>query len=146
MNQRSENSGRLFVPDGESAEVLRSRMTPLDDPPALISAQLPPILMRGRAIGDASRDDWLNASLDQQQANGIALIAPVINESLRFASAPTHFHAHLVEPRVEQRDFGRGSRFQVYSERRTRAIGQYHKLCSLADFSLPHQRTPFSPG
>jgi hypothetical protein len=31
----------------------------------------------------------------------------------------------------------------VYSERSTRAIGQYHKLCSLAAFSLPDQWAPF---
>jgi hypothetical protein len=99
-------------------------MTPLDDPPALISAQLPPILMGGRALGGSSRDDRFNASLDQQQANGSAVIAPVTNESPRFASSPTHFHVHIGERRFEQLDFGRGSRLQVYSERSPRAIDQ----------------------
>src|SRR5205085_11911305 len=47
------------------------------------------------------------------------------------------------ERRFDQLHLRRGSLLQVYSERSTRAIGQYHKLCSLAAFSLPDQRAPF---
>src|SRR5581483_1211510 len=47
-----------------------------------------------------------------------------------------------VECRFDELHLRRGSLLQVYSERSTRAIGQYHKLCSLAAFSLPDQWAP----
>ena len=48
--------------------------------------------------------------------------------------------------RLKQLHLCRGRRRQVYSERSTRAIGQYHALCSLAFLSRPDQRTPFLAG
>ena len=57
------------------------------------------------------------------------------------AASPLYFDA--VERLFQEFDLGRESRLQVYSERSTRAIGQYHKLRSLAALGFTDFGPPF---
>ena len=144
MNQSGENLLRPLVANYHPAEGLQPRITPLYDPSPLVPSHLPPVLMRSYCVIGASRYDWLNPALHQQRSHRVGVISSIPDQSLRLPSLSlARLHFDTVERRLDELDLRRGSLLQVYSERSTRAIGQYHKLCSLAAFSLPDQRTPF---
>jgi hypothetical protein len=144
MNQSRKYHSRAFVAHHQPAEVLQPRVSTLNNPPALVTPELSAILMSGYGVVRPSGDDWLNVTLDQQCSNFVAVITPVRNQPLGLAAfTPTASYTSILQRRLKQFYLRRGSLLQVYSERSTRAIGQYHELCSLAPFSLPHQRTPF---
>jgi len=144
MNQRLENSCRAFVAHHQSAKGLQPRIGALDDPAALVTSELAPILMGGNSVVATCRNNWLDVSLDQQGSHCIAVVTTICNQPARLAPPGTAASdAPVLKRRFEQFYFRRGSLLHVYSERSTRAIGQYHELCSLASFSLPDQRTPF---
>lgn len=144
MNQCLENSCRAFVAHHQAAEGLQPRVGALNDPSALIPSEFPSILMRGDSIVAPRRDDRLNRSLDQQGSYLVTVVATICNQPLglaTFGSAASD--APIFKRLFQQLHFRGGCLLHVYSERSTRAIGQYHELCSLASFSLPDQRTPF---
>ena len=144
MNQGSKYFLRPLISHYESAKRLQPTVASFYYPSPLIPSHLSSILMRRHSVVAASRYDWLYASLHKQRPNTVAVISSVSDQPLRFAAfaiAGLHFDAG--KRRFDKLHLRRGSLLQVYSERSTRAIGQYHKLCSLAAFSLPDQRTPF---
>jgi hypothetical protein len=90
------------------------------------------------------RNNWLNTATDQQISKFIAVIGSVYNEPLRFATFKLpDFYLDDFKRRICQRHFRWGSLLHVYSERSTRAIGQYHEHCSLATFCLSDQGATF---
>ena len=144
MDKRCKYLLRSFIAHCELAEVLQPTVASLYDPPPLVPSHLPPVLVRRNFVIGSSRYDWLYASLHQKCSHRVAVIPAVAYKPLWFASrALASLHLHVCKRRFNKLHFRRGSLLQVYSERSTRAIGQYHKLCSLAALSLPDQRTPF---
>ena len=144
MNKRSKDDLRSLVPYRKLAEVLHPGIAPLDYPPPLVPPQLSSILMRGNRVVAAGWYDRLYPSPHKQRSHGVTVIASVTYQPLRLTSlALTRLDSYVGKRGFQQLHLRRGSLLQVYSERSTRAIGQYHKLCSLAAFSLPDQRTPF---
>ena len=144
MNQCPENSCRAFIAHYQAAESLQPRVSALNDPAPLVSSQLAPVLVRRHAVVLTSRDDRLNISFDQQSSHFVAVLTPVCNQPLGLAPlGAAASDAPVQERLLKEFHFRGGSLLHVYSERSTRAIGQYHELCSLASFSLPDQRTPF---
>jgi hypothetical protein len=144
MNKSSKNLLRPLIAYDESAEGLQPRVTPLYDPSSLVPSHLSPVLMRCYCVVAPRWNNRLNPSLHKQRPHPIAVVPTVADQPLRLTSlAFARPHLNIVERRFDKFDFRRGSLLQVYSDRSTRAIGQYHKLCSLAAFSLPDQRTPF---
>src|SRR5436309_3539346 len=138
MNQRRINLRRPLVASYQSTEGLQPTVAPLDDPAPLVAPPLSPILMRRHSVIAARRNNRLYPAFHQQRPHFVAIIAAVTDQPLRLAtSASARLHFDAIECRLDEFDLCRGSRLQVYSERSTRAIGQYHKLCSLAAFSLP---------
>jgi hypothetical protein len=118
----------------------------LDDPPAPIAPQLPAILMRGMLVAAARRDNRLNPPTGQPGPQRVAIIASIRDQSLWSLAGASRFprpaDGDRVERRFEERDFCRGSRLQVCSQRSTRAIDQNHPLRALAplggaDFASP---------
>lgn len=144
MNQSGKNFDGSFVPYSQSAKVLKPGVGPLDNPSVFVPPQLPSILVSRNCIVSTRRDDRLDAALDQQCSEFVTVIGSISDQSLRFAlSALAGFHFDVVQGGLCQFHFRRGSLLHVYSERSTRAIGQYHELCSLAAFSLPDHGAPF---
>ena len=144
MNKRGKYLLRSLIANNQSAEVLQPTVTPLYDPPPLVPSHLPPILMRSHSVVAPSRYDRLNSSLHQKCSHSVAVVSSVADQSFRLATLTlARLCLHARKRRLYELYLRRGSLLQVYSERSTRAIGQYHKLCSLATFSLPDQRTPF---
>ena len=144
MNKSSKYFLRPLISHYQSAKGLQPTVASLYDPSSLIPPHLSSILMRRHPVVAASRYDWLYASLHKQRSNSVAIISSVADQPLWLASfALAGLHFDTGKRRFDKLHLRRGSLLQVYSERSTRAIGQYHKLCSLAAFSLPDQRTPF---
>jgi hypothetical protein len=143
MNQSRNYRCRAFIAHHQSAEVLQPRVSALNNPSAPVTPELSAILMCGCGVVRAGRDYWLNVTPEQQCSNFVTVVASICNQPLGLAaltSAPCD--TSIVQCRLKQFYLRRGSLLHVYSERSTRAIGQYHELCSLAPFSLPGQCTP----
>jgi hypothetical protein len=150
MEETGIGRDQPLIAHDEAPKVPQPGKRPLDDPPSPIPPQLAPILMGGPFMGAASRHNRVDAAPGQARAQGIAVIAPIRNQSLRsfagaswFSGAP---NSDGVERLFEKRHFRRGCRFQVCSQRSTRAIDQNHPLCTLAAFRLPDFGPPFLAG
>jgi hypothetical protein len=144
MNNRSKDLLGSLKSYRKLAEVLQPGIAPLDYPPSLVPPHLSSVLMRGNCVVAASWDDRLYPSLHKQRSHCDTVVASVTYQPLRLTSLTlTRLDAHVGKRCFQKLHLRRRSLLQVYSERSTRAIGQYHKLCSLAAFSLPDQRTPF---
>ena len=144
MNKCRESLRRALIAYYQPTEGLQPRVCSLDDPSALVSSELPSVLVRGDAIVPARRDDWLNVTLEQQRTHLVAVIPTICNQPLGLATfGSASSDAPILQGLFEQFHLRWGSLLHVYSERSTLAIGQYHELCSLASFSLPDQRAPF---
>lgn len=144
MNESNKDCGQIFIADDQPSEGLQPRVGALDNPTMPVAPQLAPILMSRDLVIRASWNDGFNMPFDQQGPNLVTIIAAVGDQPLRLSQPrTTSANGNAVQGRFHQFHFRRGSRRHVYSERSTRAIGQYHKLCSLASFSFPDQRTPF---
>lgn len=144
MNESCKYLGVAFVSRYKLAKRLQPRVTSLYDPSALVPSHLPPVLMRGYPVVRPRWYDRLYTSLYKQRSHRVGVVSSISNQALRLTSLPfASLYLYARKRCLDQFHLRRGSLLQMYSERSTRAIGQYHKLCSLAAFSLPDQRTPF---
>lgn len=144
MNESCKYLGATLIPGYKLAERLQPGITSLYDPSALVPPHPPPVLMRRHRVVRPRWDDRLYPSLHEQRSHRVGIISSISNQSMWLTSLPfARLHSHARKCCLDQLHLRRGSLLQVYSERSTRAIGQYHKLCSLAAFSLPDQRAPF---
>src|SRR5215210_2436585 len=144
MNKSGKYLLRPLVSDYESAEGLQPTVAPLNYPSPLVASHLSSILVCRNRVIAARRNNRFDATFHQKCSHFVAVISSIADKSLRLASlALARLYLHAGKRCLDQFHLRRGSLLQVYSERSTRAIGQYHKLCSLAAFSLPDQRTPF---
>src|ERR671930_1014675 len=130
MKKASSGRDQLVVADDEAPKVPEPGERPLPDPPPSIAPQLPPILMGGPRVVPPSRDDRLDASAGQPRPQGVAVIPPSGDPAFgALAGAPrlpwTPDRDGL-EGLLKARDRRRGSRLQVCSHRRTRAIDHHH--------------------
>jgi hypothetical protein len=144
MNKSSKNLDRRFVPYSQSAKVLKPGISCFDDQSMLISSQFAPILVSGDLIVTTCRNDRLDTAPDQPGSKLIAVIGQVSHQSFWFTMLTlSNFYSNIIQRCFGQFYFRWEVLLHVYSERSTCAIGQYHKLCSIAVFSLPDQWTPF---
>jgi hypothetical protein len=123
--------------------MLPPTVAPFDDPPPLVPAPLTAVLRCRHGVLGPSRDDRRSPARAQQRSHGVAVIASVPSQPPRCATRTLAcLHSDALERGFTPPHGRRGSRLQGYAERRTRAIGQDPKLCSLAALSLPDQRPP----
>jgi hypothetical protein len=141
MNQSFEIGNRSFVPDHKSAKILQPCIGTFNDPAIAVASQFPSVLVRGIAVVAACRDNWVDTSLDQLLASGVAVISFIGNQS--FGRSFEFSSVQLLQGRLQQSHFRRGRRVHVNSERSTLAICQNHKLCSLAALGFPDRSAPF---
>ena len=87
MNERFKVLDLPLVAHYEAAEVLQPRVRALDDPPALVAPQLPPVLVRGDSVVRPRRDDRLDPALDRQRPRRVAVVAAVGDQPLRLVRA-----------------------------------------------------------
>ncbi len=123
---------------------------PLDDPAVGIPTQLSTILIGRPRVVASRRNDRLDAAGLQRAPQGIAVVAPVGDQTIRIASRSARSmrpcHGDGGEGLLEERDLRRGRRVQVCSQRSTRAIDQKHPLRTFASLRLPDFEPPFFAG
>jgi hypothetical protein len=150
MEEARIGGDQPLVAHNKAAEVPQPSECPFNDPPSPIPSQLPPILMGGVLVVAPRWDNRLNAPTGQSSAQGITVVTPIGNQALGplawaswLAGAPD---CDSVEGRFEERNFRRGRRVQVCSQRSTRAIDRNHPLCTLAPLGLADLGSPFLAG
>ncbi len=139
-----------FVAHDQSTKVTQPSERPLNDPTVPVAPQPTTILVGGLRVVGASRNDRLNAALDQRRTQRVAVIATIrhqtVGSSSRSARAMGSSHGDRVQGGLEPFHFRRGRRVQVNSQRSTRAIDHHHPLCALAAFGLADFSPPFFAG
>ena len=97
--------------------------------------------MSSPAIISSGWNNGINPSCYQLFTSRITVIGFIGDQSLRRTNELGF--VELSQRCWQQFHFRRGRRVQVNSERSTRAICQYHKLCSLAALGLADSCSPF---
>ena len=139
---------QIVVARDESTEVVQPRVRALNDPPPQIAAQATTVLEDVRP-GAEMGDDQLNAAALEASPERPTVVAAVGNDALRVlprTPGPRPRHRYRRERRFRELDFvDIGSR-KVDSERKTRAVDQYHKLCPLTFACRADASAPFFAG
>src|SRR3712207_4486233 len=150
MKEASIGGDQPLIAHHEAPKMAQPRERALDDPPAAIPPQFPAVLMRCSLVVPPCRDNRVDAAPGQSGAQRVAVIPPIRNQPLGplarasgLAGAPDR---DGVERPLEERDFRRGRRLQVCSQRSTRAIDQNHPLGALTAFRLADLGAPFFAG
>ena len=139
MNKTNINTSRAFIANIDPTEVLYPCVRPLHNPTPAVSAQTAPVLMSGSLVVASGRENRFNSLGCQGLPQRIAVVATVGDKPFRFsANKLAGFQS-----RQEELHFRRRRRVHVKSDRSTRAINQYHKLCSLAALGLSNKVAPF---
>lgn len=120
------------------------------DPSTAIASELPPVLMRRPSVIFTSGNHRFDSLNHQPFPQGVAVISLVSDQPIRpLAGSPGGMgfgNRHRRQSLVDQLHFRRRRRVQVCSQRSTRAIDQYHPLCSLATLGFPDGGPPFLAG
>jgi hypothetical protein len=90
-----------------------------------------------------------DSSVLQMLSQRVTVIALVGDQTPWFLARPASSfsgHSNGVQRFFEQRDFRRGRRVQVVSQRNTLAVDHHHPLRSLATFGLSDAWAPFFAG
>lgn len=139
---------RVVVADRQAAKAQQPRDGALDDPAPTVATQRAPILIAVRAVGLVGGDE-LNPSTLQpppQLATVVAAIGDDARGVLPGTPRPHAADGYGGERRFREmalREVGGG---QVHSERKTRAVDQYHELCPLTLACLADTSAPFFAG
>jgi len=134
------------VTDQQPTEAAEPREGPLDDPAMPIASQPPPIFKRARgavrSIGGNKNDPPSSEPLSQ----GVTVVAAVADQAAGLAprrAASDARHPNRVQRRLDERDFRRGGRGDMYSHRNTLAVDHHHPLRALAPLRCPDVGAPF---
>ena len=110
MTQSRKILSRAFVAHHQTADILQPRVGTLDDPPALVTSQLSPVLMRGDSVVRPCRGDRLDGTLDQHNAHGVAVVASIGKQPLGLAALRTAAtDASVLQRRLQEFDLRGGS-------------------------------------
>ncbi len=149
MEERIINDNIVVPADDKAAKISQPRKRPLNLIATFISPHLAAIIIFAVLVIASVWTNQFNTSVSQTTAKRVAVIAPVGNQSLRIFSRPAAalaWHRDIVQRFFEQRDFVRGRRVQVVSQRNTLAVDHHHPLRSLAAFGLSDALAPFFAG
>jgi hypothetical protein len=132
----------------ESTELTEPGIRAFDDPSALVSAELPAVLVAPELAVLAVRNDEVDASFLEPFAQWIGVVGAVGDHSFRLLSRPA-FGARdfdLGERGFRKRNFSRRGTFEPNSQRKTATVDQYHPLRPLATLGFTDCGAPFFAG
>jgi hypothetical protein len=134
--------------DQQSAELSQPGIGALDDPTALVTAQLPAILVPPFLVVLPVRRDQFDAALLPSFPQRVGVITAIRNHPFRLLPRPAFAprDADLFERSVRKRNFCRRGTFQPNSQRNTLTVSQYHPLRALATLGFTDCRAPFFAG
>ncbi len=119
-------------------EVMEPRQQPLDLPPTLVAAQLPPVLRWRLLPVRAVRGDQLDTLRCQPSVERVGVLSLVAYE----AGGPLS-GKNFGESAFDKGDFMRASRRRVDGDRKTIAVCHRHELRTFAPLGLSHPEPPF---
>lgn len=138
----------MLIPRGETAEAEQPAVRALDDPPPSIPPQGTAIL-EALTAATSMRRDQLDTPVAESCIKGRAVVGFVGHYALRFlprSSRACPWDGDLRERGFRKDDFREIGRRHVDSERKTRAVDQYHKLCPLTFACAADASAPFFAG
>ena len=125
MKEASVRYHEPFVPNDEPTEVANPRKRPLNDPAVPVPPKFATVLMGCAGVVGPGRNDGLDVASGQAPPKRIAVVGPIADQPIRArAGSPGPSRAGYrdrLESLFEERDFRRGSRVQVCSQRSTLA-------------------------
>ena len=140
MNEGLEHFRIPFPAGGESAVVCQPGEDSFNLPTPSVPTQLATVLSRLAFAPPAMRTDQFDALSFQPRSQGVRIISAINDQSLGTTTP------YRRERFFGERDFGRGCRRNVVSERKTRAVRHHHKLRALLPLGGPDRRAPFFAG
>lgn len=112
-----------FIARGNASEVVKPSEDPFDFPSLSIPPKLSTVLSRWPLPTAAVGTDQFDVPPGQTSPQRIAVVGPVGDEA--FETRERDHSLRFFDGDFGERDFGRGSRRNVDSERKTRAVRQY---------------------
>ena len=138
----------MFMAYQQSAELPQPGVGSLDDPTALVAAQLASIFMLSVSAVLTIRHDQFDAAFLKPFAQRVGVVGAVGDHPLWLlprAAVGTR-DADLGERGFRKRSFSRRGTFQPNSQWKTLAVDQYHPLRSLATLGFTDCGAPFFAG
>ena len=133
----------------QPSKVSPPRKGSFNGPPSLVATQCAPILRRRFGAIFSMWTDQLDAPSGQPSPQRIRIGGFIVDETLRIFPRPTPTgsrHPDPLQRRLDQRDFRRGCRVQVVSQRKTLAVDHHHPLRTLSTFGFADTGPPFFAG
>jgi len=150
MKKATIDRQRTIVAYSQSAEIAQPGKGAFDNPSPLVAPQGATILRGWLAPALSVRDDRFNTTATQFFAQSIAIVATIHDHALgllpRSSSAMAPPHADRRERFLDERDFRRGCRVKVVSQRNTLAVDHHHPLRPLTPLGFPDSVAPFFAG
>ncbi len=135
-----------LIANSEATEVAQVSEGALDFPTLTISPQRASILQFDFASVLAMRANQFDAARGQSLAQGLRIITPITDESLRSiarTSCSKTRYLHRAQGFLGQGHLrGRGAK-ESTSQRNTRAVCHHHPLCTFATSGFSHAEPPF---
>jgi hypothetical protein len=150
MKEATVDCQRAIVAHRQSPVVAQPSDRALDNPSPLVAPQGATILCGWLAAALPVRDDRFNTEATQLFAQPIAIVATIHDHALGFLSRATRTmsppHADRRERFLDERDFRRGCRVKVVSQRNTLAVDHHHPLRPLTPLGFSDSVAPFFAG
>lgn len=149
MKKRIVHHNIMIPTNHQAAIISQPSKRSLHFPATLITSHLATIVIFLFLIVAPVRANQFHTTLCQSLSKRVAVIGLVRDNPLRFfsrASSAFPRHRNLVYRFFEQRDFRRGRRVQVVSQRNTLAVDHHHPLRTFAPFGLSDAFPPFFAG
>jgi len=131
--------GMVLVPNPKTAEVVQPGKQTLDLPTPPVPTQRTTILSLLPVL--TVRSNHLNPSLPQPLVQSVAVVGFVSDQPLRLG-----FKEPTIQSRFDKSYFVWGSTFDMYGDRKTRAVCDCHDLGPLAPLGFADFRPPFLAG
>ena len=132
--------------DQEAAKAAEPGKRAFDDPAAAIPPEASVIFIPPMHTVGPVGDDQGNAAGGEPFARRVAVIRHVADQrgqARRGPSAASPRDADRLQRRVEERDFARAGRGDMYSQRNTLAVDHHHALRTLAPLGFSDVSAPF---
>jgi hypothetical protein len=150
MKEATVDCQRAIVAHRQSPVVAQPSDRALDNPSPLVAPQGATILCGWLATALPVRDDRFNTAATQLFAQPIAIVATIHDHALGFLSRAARTmsppHADRRERFLDERDFRRGCRVKVVSQRNTLAVDHHHPLRPLTPLGFSDSVAPFFAG
>lgn len=135
--------------NNKTSGVSKPGKCPFHFPTMFIPAKFTPVIILLFLIVASIWTNKFNTSVCQSFSQRIAVISLIGNQPLRFLSWTTSSftgYNNIIYRFFKERDFTRGRRVQVVSQRNTLAVDHHHPLRALAPLGFPDTQAPFFAG